>query len=184
MDDDPPYAASVPAGTLVGDHLRDDVPRLSATGAVEQLRDSGQDLGIVLDSDRRPVQLLTPHGPAPLATVDAALPMDALVDDAVVQLIDEGAAALVVTGSGGRYLGVLTAARLADYLADTAAVATTDMGAPPDAPPIDVQLPGAQGPLEPLEPRCATCVASNRVPYLVPGQTQCRNGHVLVVTWE
>jgi CBS domain len=142
---------------------------------------AGTGIAVVVDSQGRPTASIDSSGHRPLVLVPAHMSIDTLLDTpGLADILDSDVPAVVVDASG-RPVGVLTADRLAEALADYK-VRTELMGDHDSY--RDAVLHGNPAAPEPLDLVCRTCGAPNRVIFYVAGQTACANGHPLVVDWQ
>jgi hypothetical protein len=144
-----------------------------ADGLAELSR-TGRAFGVVCDSNGDPVRLVTKIGHAPLAQIDAGVRMRRLMARDIASLFDAGVPGLVVVRDS-RVVGVITAKIVSDYRAEHPPVVFGMMG--------DEQLHG-NAPASWLILSCASCGTSNTITFFVSGQTQCSQGHPLMIAGE
>lgn len=143
-------------------------------GAAELVR-SGLEFGILVDASGHPRILLTLDGQAaPAIIIDARVPMEHVLAEHIIDVLNSGVSGLVVT-DGSRTIGVLSAATVSDYLVEHSSSQFGLVG--------DNELQG-DAPVTPLKLTCTTCGAVNTAVFYAAGETQCSNGHLLTLTWD
>jgi hypothetical protein len=129
---------------------------------------------VICDDAGAPVELLAKGSRAPLALIDASLPMRRLMAHDSGRLFGSGIPALVVVDES-RAVGVITPEIIDRYKSKHPVVVFGITG--------DELLPG-DAHASWLVLTCSACGTRNSVTFFTPGQTECTEGHLLAITWE